>query len=85
MLARELLGSSDWYDSLWQRRGRIQNLPALILWGMRDFAFGPNQLARWSEVFPDARVQTFRDVGHFVQEELGDELCLAVREFLAVS
>ncbi len=31
IIARELLGSSDWYDSLWQQRERIKDKPALIL------------------------------------------------------
>jgi haloalkane dehalogenase len=38
-LAREGLAASDWYDALWQRRERIRQIPALILWGMRDPAF----------------------------------------------
>ncbi|MGE5602420.1 MAG: alpha/beta fold hydrolase [Nitrososphaerales archaeon] len=85
VLARELLGSSEWYDSLWQKRAYIRGLPALILWGMKDFAFGAKELARWREVFPDARVQTFPEIGHFVQEELGEELCPLVSEFLDAS
>lgn len=82
ILARELLGSSTWYDSLWQQRGRIQGLPALILWGMKDFAFGQKELSRWQELFPGATVQTFAGVGHFVQEELGPQLCPLIVEFL---
>jgi haloalkane dehalogenase len=82
VLARELLGSSEWYDQLWQRRARIQHLPALILWGMKDFAFKTKELAKWGEVFPDARVETYADVGHFVQEELGAELCPPVMSFM---
>jgi haloalkane dehalogenase len=83
VLARELLGSSAWYDQLWRQRSHLQHLPALILWGMKDFAFGPKELERWREVLPNARVETYRDVGHFVQEELGTRLCEPVMSFMA--
>lgn len=67
-LARELLGSSDWYDGLWERRARLANIPALLLWGLKDATFGP-ALARWREAFPCAQVLTFPHAGHFVIEE----------------
>lgn len=85
VLAREVLESGEWYDSLWQQRSRLAGIPALILWGMKDFAFGPRQLARWQEALPHARVETFPEVGHFVQEELGGALCPLVLEFAAAS
>jgi pimeloyl-ACP methyl ester carboxylesterase len=67
-LARELLGSSDSYDGLWERRARLANIPALLLWGLKDATFGP-ALGRWREVFPQAQVITFPEAGHFVMEE----------------
>jgi haloalkane dehalogenase len=69
VLARELLGSSGWYESLWSRRDRIAEKPALLLWGARDPAFG-GALGRWRQLFPHARVETFPAAGHFVQEEV---------------
>jgi haloalkane dehalogenase len=82
VLAREVLGSSTWYDSLWQQRARIQGLPTLILWGMKDFAFRPKELARWQALFPSGKVQTFANMGHFVPEELGPQLCPLIGEFI---
>ena len=49
--AREGLAASDWYVGLWQRRERIKDVPALILWGMRDPAFKPH--FRRDPVHPD--------------------------------
>ena len=43
-LARAILGSSDYYDSLWRERQNLASRPALILWGMKDKAF-PSSLA----------------------------------------
>lgn len=67
-LARELLGSSDYYDDLWEQRAQLANIPALLLWGLKDVTFGP-ALGRWREAFPRAQVVTFPDAGHFVMEE----------------
>jgi len=81
-LARELLGSNDWYDRLWQRRDRLAGKPALILWGMMDPAFKPDALDRWRTALPAARVVEFPEAGHFVQEEAPDEAIREIRAFL---
>ncbi len=83
VLARELVGSSAWYERLWEKRDRIAQKPALMLWGMKDPTFGERQLARWRELFLRAEVVTFPDSGHFVQEEESARLGPIVREFLA--
>ena len=83
VLAKELIGSTDWYESLWRRRERIVGKPALLLWGMKDPAFGPDALARWKELFRDARVIEFPEAGHFVQEESPEEAARLIEEFLS--
>jgi haloalkane dehalogenase len=83
VLARELLGSSAWYDGLWRRRERLRGKPALLLWGARDPAFGPAYLARWREALPGAAVVELPDAGHFVQEEAAADVASRVAEFLA--
>lgn len=55
---RELLGSSDWYDALWQRRERPAAIPALLVWGLKDPAFG-KLLPRWRTLLPHAEVVTW--------------------------
>jgi haloalkane dehalogenase len=79
---RELLGSRDWLADVWGRRDRVADTPALLAWGLEDPAFGPELLARWRRLFPDAPVVEFADCGHYVQEERGPELAAAIREFL---
>lgn len=69
VLARDLIGSSDWYEGLWQRRDRLRGKPTLILWGIRDPTFGTEALERWEQLLPDAQVVRFPEAGHFVQEE----------------
>lgn len=82
VFARELLGSAEWYDSLWGRRDRLREIPALIVWGMRDRAFGPAVLERWREALPGARVARIEGAGHLVQEEEGEALVPVIAGFL---
>ena len=79
-LARALLGSSDYYDALWRERERLQTLPALVIWGMKDPALRPSLLARWRSALPEARV-TELPVGHWPQEEAPGEVTRALRSF----
>jgi pimeloyl-ACP methyl ester carboxylesterase len=80
VLARELIGSTDWYQSLWDRRGALAEKQVLLLWGMKDPAFGPDALARWQEALPGARAVHFDDAGHFVQEESPERAAGEIRK-----
>ncbi len=80
--ARELLGSTDWYNEMWSKREAIQDTPALLLWGMQDAAFGPVYLERWQTVFTQAETHTFSNSGHFVQEEAWKDALPVIRAFL---
>ena len=82
LLARELTDSGPWYDDLWRRRAAIAELPALLLWGMRDPTFKERDLQRWQALWPTAEVVRFANAGHFVQEEAPDEASVALRTFL---
>lgn len=81
-LAQSLLGSSNFYDSLWQEREKLSGRPALIIWGMKDSAFQPNQLARWREVLPSARVVELNQAGHWPHEEEPERVIDEIRDFL---
>jgi haloalkane dehalogenase len=78
--AREVLGSSDWYDGLWRRRDRIARIPTLLIWGMKDPAFG-RYLPRWREVFERAEVVEL-DCGHVPPEERAPESLRRLAPFL---
>lgn len=80
--ARELLGSSDWYAGLWRQRERLRRIPALLVWGLADPAFG-RFLPRWRAVFDDAEVLELPDAGHAPPEERAPELLPTLRRFLA--
>jgi haloalkane dehalogenase len=81
MYARALLGASDWYEGLWRRRALLADIPALLVWGMKDPAFA-GHLPRWREVFPRAQVVALPHTGHAPQETRADEILPVVRTFL---
>jgi haloalkane dehalogenase len=81
VLARELLGSSAWYEALWQRRQRIARTPALLVWGLQDPAFGA-ALPRWRSVFERAEVLALPDCGHAPPEERAPEILPTIERFL---
>lgn len=81
-LAKALLASGAFYDSLWRRRGELRDLPTLIVWGMRDRAFPPRHLERWRTALPEARVVELPGSGHWPHEEQPAEVLAALRGFL---
>jgi len=82
VLARELIGSSDWYEQLWRRRDQLRRKPALLLWGMRDKAFRADALARWGDLFENKKIVEFAAAGHFVQEEDPARAAAEIENFL---
>jgi len=69
VFAREIVGSSEWLASLWDRRAQLPSARVLLAWGMKDIAFREKELERWHSLFPDARTVKYADCGHFVAEE----------------
>ncbi len=78
----EIVRSTEWLASLWERREMIKNIPALVLWGKKDLAFREDELERWMAEFLEQKVFVFEDAGHFVQEDKGEELCPLVEDFM---
>jgi haloalkane dehalogenase len=79
--ARAVLGSGRWYEELWRRRETLRHHPALLIWGMKDPAFGA-LLPRWRTVFERVDVVELADAGHAPPEERGPELVSVIERFL---
>ena len=82
---KRIIGSSQWLTGLWSQRDKIANKPSLILWGKKDIAFRTKELERWKDTFANAEIHEFDGFGHFVQEEMGEELCPIIERFLVKS
>ena len=61
---------------------KLQDKPMLICWGLRDFVFTEAFLEGWKSRFPNAKVHTFPDAGHYLLEDAGDEVSELVKKFL---
>lgn len=60
----------------------FRDTPTLICWGLRDFIFDHHFLASWRKHLPNAIVHSFKDAGHYVLEDAGDEVARLLRRFL---
>ena len=81
-LAKALLGSRAHYQWLLDRLGALRRIPVLIVWGMKDSAFQPYQLARWQSLLPHATVARIEDAGHWPHEEEPAQVIAAIERFL---
>jgi cis-3-alkyl-4-acyloxetan-2-one decarboxylase len=73
----------------WQTLAQIESQlpsladrPALLIWGMRDWCFRPDCLARFERAWPQAEVQRLADVGHWVVEDAPEEVLPLLQQFL---
>ena len=61
---------------------RLAEKPVLICWGERDFVFDLDYLARWRRIFPQSRVYSLPDAGHYVLEDASERIVRWTRNFL---
>ena len=61
---------------------QFANRPIFIGCGEKDFVFDRHFLAQWRALYPNAEVHAFADAGHYVLEDVADELIPAIRRFL---
>lgn len=76
-LAKALLGSSDYYASLWEKRAALSRIPVTVIWGMKDDAFPPAYLDNWVAGVPNARLVRIEDAGHWPHEEQPEQVLAA--------
>jgi haloalkane dehalogenase len=76
---KEIIGSSDWLQTLWDRHDVLKGKNVLIAWGMKDIAFREKELNRWIGAFPNSKVVRYPDAGHYVAEIRPDDLSQEIR------
>ena len=77
-----IVEATDWLGSIWDDRKAFTDLPALVLWGMKDIAFRRKELARWQSELTNSEVHEFEDCGHFLAEEDPDRILLLLTSFM---
>jgi cis-3-alkyl-4-acyloxetan-2-one decarboxylase len=58
------------------------DLPISIYWGELDFVFDTTFLAEWTRRFPKARVKSYADGGHYILEDMKEEVVPMIAEFI---
>lgn len=61
---------------------KLKHIPMLIYWGMKDFVFDKDYLTEWKRRFPNARVHTYESAGHYVLEDVPNEIIADIKTFL---
>lgn len=58
-------------------------MPVLVIWGLKDKALLPVQLATLHELVPDLRTAATAEAGHFIPWEYPEFVIAAIRDFIA--
>lgn len=80
VLVRELLDAGPFWANEWTQVHRLQQIPTLLAWGLKDRFLPPDFLDRWKLVFPGASVMPLPEAGHFIHEEAPEELVSGIRK-----
>ncbi len=75
--------SYDLVSWVQERLHRLESIPMLVLWGMKDFVFDRHFLEEWERRFPAARVHRFPQSGHYLFEDEAESITPLVQQFLA--
>lgn len=61
---------------------RLSDRPALIVWGLEDFAFQKPERERFETLFPQHQTVLLKNAGHFIQEDAPVKIASAIRDWL---
>jgi haloalkane dehalogenase len=78
---RQLIAASDFLREVEAGLTELSDRPALIVWGRRDFAFSEADATRFARLFPRNKTIFYENASHFLQEDVGENIAAAFREF----
>ena len=64
---------------------QFSQLPIAIFWGELDFVFDTSFLAEWIRRYPKAKVKSYPDAGHYILEDMKEEVVPLIADFLKQS
>jgi len=59
----------------------LSKRPALIVWGLKDFAFQEPEQSRFENLFPNHQTVLLEDAAHFIQEDAPAKIAQAIRKW----
>jgi haloalkane dehalogenase len=69
-------------ESIDRNLSTLKNIPMLILWGEKDFVFDIDYFNQWRNRFSNAEYHCFKDAGHYLLEDVGEDIFQMVYDFL---
>jgi haloalkane dehalogenase len=79
---RQLIAAAPYLREVEANLPKLASLPALIVWGTKDFAFRDAERHRFEKTFPAHKTVLFPHASHFLQEDAGEEIAELIRQFL---
>ena len=78
---RQLIKASTYLREVEANLNKLADRPTLIVWGKADFAFGECERSRFEQIFPQHQTVLFDNASHFLQEDEGERIAEAIRNF----
>ncbi|OBJ28186.1 alpha/beta fold hydrolase [Mycolicibacter heraklionensis] len=78
---REITASRAFLADLESGLPAIAALPALIIWGDGDFAFGDRELRQWERALTNHQTVIVKGAGHFVPSDAPEQFAAAIRDW----
>lgn len=78
---RQITASREFLAGVESALPAFSALPTLLIWGGADFAFGADELRRFTDTFVDHHVELIEGAGHFVQSDAPAEFAAAIRNW----
>lgn len=80
---RQIRKARPWLAKIEEKLPLLSNLPAQILWGMKDSAgFPPEEMAKWQSYLKLNETESLVDASHYVQEDRPDRVTASIRRVL---
>lgn len=77
----QLIDSAPFLQRIYEGMSRLADYPALITWGLEDFAFQEPERRRLEQLFPRHETLLLKRAGHFIQEDAPGEIAQAIRNW----
>lgn len=80
---RQIRKASSWFEEIESKLPVLSDLPAQILWGMKDSAgFPAEEMAKWQSVLKLNETEILSDASHYVQEDRPDRVASSIRRVI---
>ena len=77
----QLWDSTPFLEQVYSEINSLNHLPALIVWGQKDFAFQEPERSRFEQLFPNHQTVLLENAGHFIQEDAPEEVSESIRQW----